>query len=65
MNACPGSYAGWIQVHTRVRYRTTLPISLKILASHLGVGAIIAGSSIEEIKHASDARIQIPGDNEV
>jgi polyribonucleotide nucleotidyltransferase len=45
----------------------TVPISLKILASHLGVGAIIgrAGSSIAEIQQASEAKIQISGSNEV
>jgi polyribonucleotide nucleotidyltransferase len=45
----------------------TVPISLKILATHMEVGAIIgkAGSSIAEIQQASDAKIQISGPNEV
>jgi polyribonucleotide nucleotidyltransferase len=45
----------------------TVPISLKTLATHLEVGAIIgkAGSSISEIQQASDAKIQISGPNEV
>lgn len=45
----------------------TVPISLKLLATHLGVGAIIGkhGSSITEIQSASGAKIQISGPNEV
>ena len=45
----------------------TVPIALKVLATHLGVGAIIgkAGSSISEIQQASDAKIQISGPQEV
>jgi RNA-binding protein Nova len=46
---------------------TDIPISLKLLATHLGVGAIIGkhGSSITEIQSASGAKIQISGPNEV
>lgn len=45
----------------------TVPISLKLLGTHLGVGAIIGkhGSSITEIQSASGAKIQISGPNEV
>ena len=45
----------------------TVPISLKLLGTHLGVGAIIGkhGSSITEIQSASGAKIRISGPNEV
>lgn len=46
---------------------STVPISLKLLATHLGVGAVIGkhGGSITEIQVASGAKIQISGPNEV
>lgn len=50
-----------------VQMDNTVPISLKVLASHLGVGAIIgkAGASVAEIQQASEAKIQISGNNDV
>jgi KH domain len=55
------------QPHAPAQIDNTVHVALKVLTSHLGVGAIIGrnGASITEIQQGSGTKVQISGSDEV